>query len=605
MLVLLAAAAAAYRDTLQEYRTTLAGGGYEWLRPLSTREEVLQLHAKLDRVTSMLQEQHQDMQQQRKDQLLLLRQRCAPRCLEDVQFEQDLAFEAILAKAAATNTGASDSDSYDEPAASDGLQGTAGPSAQQASAEAREEASAGTASAGAAAAVASQPKHSQAAAVAAQAKHSQAAAASIMQDLPPEVQQHIADLQAQVMVLQQQLHAAPAAPQPQPAAAAAGAVAAAGTGATTTRAPADSPLQQQSPAPADGVAAARRDTHKVLRRSARRQQQQQQPQHEASGLEVEHDGQADDSDPGICSPEGFTRRRQPAASAAAAAAYTGPFQQVLGSRQQPRQHFRSLQPEQPEQPARAWPPEAARHGSSGSAAYQAPFKGLLGKVQPARELSGRRAAAAAAAAAAAVSHNLQAQQLQQQQQTQSIAELAAAAAARAVLATGGDHATVAAAAAQAAAQAATTAVTRPGPAESQGLDSSSNDDADGSSDQQVGRAMPKAGSFKKFEDEQVQQLWQWYVGPYNGGKSVQEMESVGQISWRKQQKYGNQRFRQLNLVLQRVAQLQNEGSRVLSGQLAAAKADKERMDLGMDLPAYIKHLEKQVAAKAPKAAAII
>jgi hypothetical protein len=51
----------------------------------------------------------------------------------------------------------------------------------------------------------------------------------------------------------------------------------------------------------------------------------------------------------------------------------------------------------------------------------------------------------------------------------------------------------------------------------------------------------------------------------------------------KQQKYGAQRFRQLNLVLQRVVQLQNEASRVLS-----------------DLPAYI----KQVAAKnAPKAAA--
>jgi hypothetical protein len=68
----------------------------------------------------------------------------------------------------------------------------------------------------------------------------------------------------------------------------------------------------------------------------------------------------------------------------------------------------------------------------------------------------------------------------------------------------------------------------------------------------------------------------------------------------KQQKYGAQRFRQLNLVLQRVVQLQNEASRVLSGLHAAAQADKERVDLGMDLPAYI----KQVAAKnAPKAAA--
>lgn len=109
--------------------------------------------------------------------------------------------------------------------------------------------------------------------------------------------------------------------------------------------------------------------------------------------------------------------------------------------------------------------------------------------------------------------------------------------------------------------------------------------------------MPQAGSFKKYGDKKVQQLWQWYMGPYDGGKSVQEMESVGQIGWRKQQKCGAQRLRQLNLVFKRVLQLQNEGSRVLSGLVAAAKADKERVDLGMDLPAYIKHLEKRVAAK--------
>lgn len=63
-----AVAAAACRDTLRQYRTTLAAGGYEWLRPLSTREEVLQLHAKLDRVASMLQEQHSETQQQLQDQ---------------------------------------------------------------------------------------------------------------------------------------------------------------------------------------------------------------------------------------------------------------------------------------------------------------------------------------------------------------------------------------------------------------------------------------------------------------------------------------------------------------------------------------------------------
>jgi hypothetical protein len=70
---------------------------------------------------------------------------------------------------------------------------------------------------------------------------------------------------------------------------------------------------------------------------------------------------------------------------------------------------------------------------------------------------------------------------------------------------------------------------------------------------------------------------------------------VGQITWRKQQKCGRQRWRQLNLVLQRVLQLQNEGSRVLSGLVAAAKADRERMVLGLDLPAYIKHVEGTAA----------
>jgi hypothetical protein len=192
-----------------------------------------------------------------------------------------------------------------------------------------------------------------------------------------------------------------------------------------------------------------------------------------------------------------------------------------------------------------------------------------------------------------VSHNLQAQQLllQRKQQQQSIAELAAAAAARAVVETGGDRETVAAAAAQAAAQAAATAVLRPEPVPAPAPDSSGDDDASCSSDQQVSRAMPTPGSFNKYKDKQVQELWRWYVAPYDGGRSVQEMESVGQIAWRRQQKCGNQRWRQLNLVLQRVLQLQNEGSRVLSGLVAAEKADSERMQLGMDLPKYIKHLE--------------
>jgi hypothetical protein len=105
--------------------------------------------------------------------------------------------------------------------------------------------------------------------------------------------------------------------------------------------------------------------------------------------------------------------------------------------------------------------------------------------------------------------------------------------------------------------------------------------------------MPTPGSFRKFGQRQVQELWKWYVAPYDGGKSVQEMESARppEIAWRQQQKYGNQRWRQLNLVLQRVHELTQQGSRVLSGSTAAAAVDQERISLGLELPKYVKHLE--------------
>jgi hypothetical protein len=133
----------------------------------------------------------------------------------------------------------------------------------------------------------------------------------------------------------------------------AGATAAEGAGVTATPS-ADERPPQQSPAAAVGGAAARRNTQQGPGRYTRRQQQQP----EGSEPGVEYDEQAYDSDAGNYSPlERSTGRPQPPVSAAAAAAYTGPFQQVLGSKQQP------------EQPTQAWPSAAARHGSSDSEAY--------------------------------------------------------------------------------------------------------------------------------------------------------------------------------------------------------------------------------------------
>jgi hypothetical protein len=105
--------------------------------------------------------------------------------------------------------------------------------------------------------------------------------------------------------------------------------------------------------------------------------------------------------------------------------------------------------------------------------------------------------------------------------------------------------------------------------------------------------MPTPGSFVKYQAKQVQQLWAWYTAPYEGGRSVQERESARppDIAWRQQQKHGNQRWRQLNLVLQRVYELQQEGTRVLPGHRAAEEVDAERIRLGLDLPKYIEHLE--------------
>ena len=108
--------------------------------------------------------------------------------------------------------------------------------------------------------------------------------------------------------------------------------------------------------------------------------------------------------------------------------------------------------------------------------------------------------------------------------------------------------------------------------------------------------MPTPGAYKKYGDRQVQQLWRWYVNPYDGGSSVQERESSGSTSWRDGQTHGRMRWRQLNLVLQRVVAVQHEqhgSSRILTGHAAAAEVDKERINLGMSLAQFVKHLESE------------
>ena len=80
------------------------------------------------------------------------------------------------------------------------------------------------------------------------------------------------------------------------------------------------------------------------------------------------------------------------------------------------------------------------------------------------------------------------------------------------------------------------------------------------------------------------------------------MESKGKTSWRQHQKYGNQRWRQLNLVFLKVAEKQVDGTHVLSLADAAKAVDMERLSLEMtvdmecssvEMTKYVKHLESE------------
>jgi hypothetical protein len=178
----------------------------------------------------------------------------------------------------------------------------------------------------------------------------------------------------------------------------------------------------------------------------------------------------------------------------------------------------------------------------------------------------------------------------------SVAAVAAAAAAQAVAAaTGGDSAAVASAAAQAAAAAALGNQAAAAP-EVVVVDDSDESDGAAAGSGSSTRAMPTPGSYKKYGDRQVQELWKWYVSGYDGGSSVLERESAGSTGWRDEQKHGRMRWRQLNLVLQRVVAVQHGSSRILTAPAAAAEVDKERIDLGMSLAQYVKHLESEFAA---------
>lgn len=71
-----------------------------------------------------------------------------------------------------------------------------------------------------------------------------------------------------------------------------------------------------------------------------------------------------------------------------------------------------------------------------------------------------------------------------------------------------------------------------------------------------------------------------------------------QTAWRQQQRRGNQGWQQSSVVLQRVHELAQRGSRELAGNKAAKEMDAERLRLEMDLSKCIQNLEgKQGGAR--------
>jgi hypothetical protein len=93
----------------------------------------------------------------------------------------------------------------------------------------------------------------------------------------------------------------------------------------------------------------------------------------------------------------------------------------------------------------------------------------------------------------------------------------------------------------------------------------------------------------------------WVSAPRVNGKSVLQLESAGDVSWRKGQKLWRPLCRKLNLVVRRVAELQVQGSRVYIKTAAAEAAVAQRRERAMTMAAYVRHLEGAAKAKAKAA----
>lgn len=88
----------------------------------------------------------------------------------------------------------------------------------------------------------------------------------------------------------------------------------------------------------------------------------------------------------------------------------------------------------------------------------------------------------------------------------------------------------------------------------------------------------------------VQDVWKWYTSPLNGGPSVQQREAGGDTTWRKAQKDGNQRWREMRLIIDRVEELQATGSAAGDISQGLAAAEEERTSLKLSVAGYMRHL---------------
>jgi hypothetical protein len=93
----------------------------------------------------------------------------------------------------------------------------------------------------------------------------------------------------------------------------------------------------------------------------------------------------------------------------------------------------------------------------------------------------------------------------------------------------------------------------------------------------------------------------WVDAPRVNGKSVLQRVTGGDVSLRKGQKLWKLLWRNLILVIQRVAELQLQGSRVCNKTAAAEAAVAGRRERAMTMAVYARHLEGAAAAKAKAA----